>query len=76
MISLKSLTSAGDEAKPSCQNCAKKGLKCKYGIQLTFHNANLFELDEDEAKELKIRGPERYESLQVCCDRICAGGLI
>ncbi|CZR69836.1 uncharacterized protein PAC_19736 [Phialocephala subalpina] len=53
-----------DEVKPTCQNCAKKGLKCKYGIQLTFHGANLFELDEDEAKELKNHGPERYDCLQ------------
>ncbi|KAG9235733.1 hypothetical protein BJ875DRAFT_458272 [Amylocarpus encephaloides] len=53
-----------DEDKPNCQNCIVKGFKCKYGVQLTFHDANLIQLDPEEAHALKVRTPARYGKLQ------------
>jgi hypothetical protein len=59
------LTVPGDEDKPNCQNCIRKGLGCKYGIQLTFHGVNLLELNANEARELQEHAPTKYPSLQV-----------
>lgn len=55
----------GDEGNPRCQNCIVKNLKCSYGVQLTFHDANLFSLDPEEARDLRNRSSDKYQTLQV-----------
>ena len=56
----------GDEQKPKCQNCVGKGLGCRYGIQLTFLQANTFSRLPEEARALPDSSLRTNKTLRVC----------
>ena len=46
-----------DEKRPVCDNCDKKGLECRYGIQLNFLDANATGLRTSDAGALQNLNP-------------------
>jgi hypothetical protein len=60
-----SLIYIGDELKPRCENCTGRRLICRYGVQLSFLQANTFTLLPEEAQALQDSSPRSYKSLKV-----------
>ncbi|KAL4895781.1 hypothetical protein BDV59DRAFT_199768 [Aspergillus ambiguus] len=60
MANSSSLSSAGDEKKPRCQNCIDKNFDCQYGLQVTFLPKNSITVAANE-----LQTPETHEKYRI-----------